>query len=153
MHGAEDDPVFNRPQEFFVGFQKGRKAVKIGRCHLEDLPVRSIPPASDTVAGLAMALIYGFPACGIGGIILGVEERSEQEADDPMLRVTLSADIALRGEIRIIASSSQLRKTMGVCSTLEYSLAIDHKIQSRSVLKKAGLVVRERRNVKRETSE
>ena len=70
-----------------------------------------------------------------------------------MLRVTLSADIALRGEIRIIASSSQLRKTMGVCSTLEYSLAIDHKIQSRSVLKKAGLVVRERRNVKRETSE
>ena len=38
---------------------------------------------------------------------------------------------------------------MGVCPTLKCSLAIDHKIQSRSVLKKAGLVVRERRNVKR----
>ena len=33
--------------------------MKIGRCHLESLRVWSIPPASGTVAGLAMALPTG----------------------------------------------------------------------------------------------
>jgi hypothetical protein len=83
MHGAEDDPVIDGPQQFFVGFQKGHKAVKIRRCHLEGLRVRSISSASDTVAGLATALIHGFAACDIGGILLRVEERREQEADEP----------------------------------------------------------------------
>ena len=56
--------------------------MKIGRCHLEGLRVRSIPPASDTVAGLAMALIHSFAACGIGRIILRVQERSEEKTDE-----------------------------------------------------------------------
>jgi hypothetical protein len=34
------------------------------------------------MATLAMALIDVFAACGIGRIFLGLEERSEQEADD-----------------------------------------------------------------------
>ncbi len=56
--------------------------MEIGRRHLEGLAVRSIPQASDTVAGLAMALIDGFAACGISGIVLRMDERSEQEADE-----------------------------------------------------------------------
>jgi hypothetical protein len=82
MHGAEDDPVFDGSQQFFVGFQKGCIPVEIGWCHLEILRVRSIPPASDTVAGLAIALIHGFAACDIGRILLRVEERSAQQADE-----------------------------------------------------------------------
>jgi len=83
MHGAEDDSVFDGPQQFFVGFQKRRESVKIGRRHLESLRVRSIPPASDTVAGLALALIHGFAASDIDRIFLCLEQRSEQEADEP----------------------------------------------------------------------
>src|SRR6185436_3710026 len=60
MHRAEDDPVFNGPQQFFVGFQKGRKTVEVGRRDPEGLCVRSIPPTSDTVAVLAIALIHAF---------------------------------------------------------------------------------------------
>jgi hypothetical protein len=81
MHGAEDDPVFDGPQEFFIGFQKGCKAMEIGWCHLEVFCVRSITPASDTMTALAIALIDGFAACDIGRITLRVEERSEQEDD------------------------------------------------------------------------
>jgi hypothetical protein len=81
MHGTEDDPMFDGHQELFVGFQEGRKTVKIGRCHLEVFCVRSVPPTSDTMAALAIALIDGFAACDIGRIILRVEERSEQEDD------------------------------------------------------------------------
>ena len=56
--------------------------MKIGRWHLEGLRVRSITPASDTVAGLAMALIHVFAACDIGGIILRVKERSKEKTDE-----------------------------------------------------------------------
>jgi hypothetical protein len=83
MHGAEDDPVLDGPQQFFVGFQKRGEPVKIGRCHLEGLRVRPIPPASDTVAGLAHALIHGFASCGIGRIVFRVEEGCEEETDEP----------------------------------------------------------------------
>jgi hypothetical protein len=82
MHGAEDDPVFNGPQQFFVGFQKGRKTVEVGRRDPEGLCVRSIPPTSDTVAVLAIALIHAFAACDIGWKILCMEERCDKEADE-----------------------------------------------------------------------
>ena len=80
--GLKTTPVLDGPQQFFVGFQERRETVEIGRRHLEGLRVRSIPPASDTVTLLAMALIHGFPARGISGIILRVEERSEQKTDE-----------------------------------------------------------------------
>jgi hypothetical protein len=82
MHGAEDDPVFNGPQQFFVGFQKGRKTVEVGRRDPEGLCVRSIPPTSDTVAVLAIALIHAYAACDIGWKILCMEERCDKEADE-----------------------------------------------------------------------
>jgi saccharopine dehydrogenase-like NADP-dependent oxidoreductase len=82
MHGAKDDPVFNGPQQFFVGFQKGRETVEVGGRDLKCLCVRPISPASDTVAVLAMALIHVFAACDIGRKILRMEERSEQEAHE-----------------------------------------------------------------------
>jgi hypothetical protein len=79
MHGAEDDPMFDGPQQFFVGFQEGLKTVKIGWCDLESRRVRSIPPTSDTMAALAIALIDGFAACDIGRITLRVKERREED--------------------------------------------------------------------------
>jgi hypothetical protein len=77
MHGAEDDPVLDGPQQFIVGFQKRGETVEIGWCHLEIFRVRSIPPASDTMAGLAMTRIHGFAARGIGRILLRLEEWDE----------------------------------------------------------------------------
>ena len=77
MHGTEDHPVFDDPQQFLVGFKDGRKAVKVGRCHLEILRVRSIPQASGTVACLAMTLIHAFAPRDICRIFLCLEERSD----------------------------------------------------------------------------
>ena len=77
MHGTEDDPMFDGPQQFFVGFEKGRKTMEVGGPYLKSLSARSIPPASDTVASLTIVLIYGFAACDIGRILLRLEKRRE----------------------------------------------------------------------------
>src|SRR5262245_52372022 len=83
MHGAENDTVFNGSQEFFVGFQKRTNTVKVSRRHLEGPCIRSVSPACDTVAGLAMSHIDTFTPCNIGRIFLRLKARHEQENDEP----------------------------------------------------------------------
>jgi hypothetical protein len=89
-----------------------------------------------------MALIHVFAACDIGRIFLRVEERSEQEADESHTeggsecRHYAPRDDTHHG---LLASCG---RSMEVCPTLKCSLAVDQKIQSCSVLKKAVLVVR-----------
>src|SRR5262245_29530821 len=83
MHGAENDTVFNGSQEFFVGFQKRTKTVKVGRRYLEGPCIRSVSPACDTVACLAMSHIDTFAPCDIGRVFLRLKERREQENGEP----------------------------------------------------------------------
>ena len=58
------------------------------------------------MAGLAIALIHVFAACDISRIILRVEKRSEQEADESHAQGDLSADNTFR-EMACITASYQ----------------------------------------------
>src|SRR4029078_3888554 len=128
MHGTEDDSVLDGPQQFFVGFQKRGETVEISRGHLEGLRIRSISPAPDTVAGFAMALIHGFPAHGIGRILLRLDKRMESQPhqsredddlDDGRHQVTMD-----RAHENLLAAFG---KSMTVRPTLKCPLAVDHK--------------------------
>jgi hypothetical protein len=89
-----------------------------------------------------MALIHGFAACDLGRIFLRAEERSEQEADDFHAQGDSECRYYVPRDDKHHGLLASCGKSMEVCPTLKCSLAVDQRIQSCSVLKKAVLVVR-----------
>lgn len=71
MHGTEDDPVFDRAQQLFVGFQEGPKQMKVGGGNSERCSGGAVSPAGLAVAGCAVVLIQRFASVQVGGKILG----------------------------------------------------------------------------------
>ena len=85
--------------------------MEICRRHVEIVRVRSISPASNAMAGLAIALIQGFTAREIGRIFLCGEERrgASKRPMSPMFRVMWNANVIVREMVCIMASSSVCR--------------------------------------------
>lgn len=82
MHRAEDNAVFDRTKEFFIGFQERLKALKISRRNFQGSGVGSIAPTSRAMTVLAVTVIHSFPAPTVGWIVLSVQTGCRGTAED-----------------------------------------------------------------------